>query len=217
MKEIWKDIEGYEGLYQVSNLGNVKRLAGVVLMKNGLTKTVRERILRPSKCGNMKYGGYQFVGLCKESNVTFKYIHRLVAEAFIPNPNNLPQVNHKDEDKTNNVVDNLEFCSALSNLTYNDRHKKVGEKLKGREPYNNKEVLQYTIDGEFVKKYASVVECGRCLGVSESSIRGCIYGKNQTIKGYIFKYADGGGRWDDDRLRKHKDRNNYLRRLKRAV
>ena len=93
MIEIWKDIKDYEGLYQVSNLGRVRSLDRVVLQKNGFLKTIKGKILSPNKCGSLKYGGYLFIGLSKESVVKRKYIHRLVAEAFIPNPNNYSEIN----------------------------------------------------------------------------------------------------------------------------
>ena len=102
MEEIWRDIDGYEGLYQVSNKGRVKSL-----------KYGKERILRPG----WKTGGYLFVILCKNGNQSKQRIHRLVAQAFIPNPNNKPQVNHLDENKKNNCVDNLEWATAKENTT----------------------------------------------------------------------------------------------------
>lgn len=109
MNEVWKDIEGYEGKYQVSNLGRVRGLD----RKNSMGKTVKGRILKPRKT----HAGYLRAHLCRDD----RYIHRLVAEAFIPNPNNLPQINHKDEDKANNSVDNLEWCTCEYNLSYGSR------------------------------------------------------------------------------------------------
>lgn len=208
MEEIWKDIEEYEGYYQVSNLGNVKRLGGIVMMKDGRTKTVKEMVLKQSLAGR----GYPFVGLCKNGEVKDKNIHRLVAEAFIPNPKNLPQVNHKDEDKTNNCVDNLEWCTALYNLTFNNRHIKAGLKERGKQPHNNKQVIQYTINGEYVAKYNSVIECARAIGCCETAIRSVIYGKQKTCKGYIFKYEDGSGRWSEEEITQRNNRQNELRR-----
>lgn len=113
MIEIWKDITGYEGLYQVSNLGRVK--------STQYFHGTNERILKPISTHN----GYFRVHLRKDGKLkTFK-IHRLVAEAFIPNPDNLPQINHKDEDKTNNRVDNLEWCSARYNCNYGGRNELI--------------------------------------------------------------------------------------------
>lgn len=213
MIEIWKDIKDYEGLYQVSNLGRVRSLDRVVLQKNGFLKTIKGKVLSPSKCGNPKYGGYLFVGLSKENVVKEKYIHRLVAEAFIPNPDNLPQINHKDEDKTNNFVGNLEWCSALTNLTYNNRHKTVGTKLKGRIPLTRKEVVMYK-DGVEIKRFAHPQEAADYLDVSESCVRNCIYGKIHFLKGHTFEYADGSGRWSDERIREKMNKDNERRKIK---
>lgn len=101
--EIWKDIKGYEGLYQISNLGNVK----------SLRKNV---ILKCSKCS--REGNYYKAGLYKNGKTKTILVHKLVANAFIPNPNNLPCINHKDENKLNNKADNLEWCTYKQNNDY---------------------------------------------------------------------------------------------------
>lgn len=128
MQEIWKDIRDYEGLYQISNNGNVKSLGRWVNYKNKGKKWQEGKILKPL----VKKGGYLHVGLWKNGKVKFFIVHRLVAQAFIPNPNNLPQVNHKDENKENNVVKNLEYCDAKYNSNYGTRNKRVAEKMKGK-------------------------------------------------------------------------------------
>ncbi len=110
MKEIWKDIEEYEGLYQISNLGRVKR----ILFINNIISKPENRILS-NKLDNL---GYVQVTLCKNGTRKYKRIHRLAAKAFLPNPNNLPCVNHKDGDKNNNRIDNLEWCTH----SYNTKH-----------------------------------------------------------------------------------------------
>ena len=125
MLEVWKDIAGYEGLYQISNLGRVKSLpkkvGGSIYKKtNGMVKT-KQRIMSPSFVGrnwrNKK--GYLSVSLCDGNGGCKRYnVHRLVAETFIPNPNNKPQVNHKDGDKTNNSVDNLEWATREENMQH---------------------------------------------------------------------------------------------------
>lgn len=113
MKEIWKDIKGYEGFYQISNLGNVRSLQ----RKAPSGKSVKQIIRKQSIDKN----GYCVVGLNKNKTQKTYKVHRLVAIAFIDNPKNLPEVNHKDEDKTNNNVSNLEWCDAKYNLTYGSR------------------------------------------------------------------------------------------------
>jgi len=125
--EIWKDIKGYETLYQVSNLGRVKSLPKFYQ---------GERILKSRKD---RYG-YLYIGLIKSKIKKSFKIHRLVAEAFISNPNNYPIVNHKDENKLNNKSKNLEWCTAEYNNMYNGRAKKAGEKNRGRK--NTKDSIE---------------------------------------------------------------------------
>ena len=114
-KEIWKDVKGYEGLYQISNLGRVKSLR--------YNKSQKEKIL---KAGSGTHG-YQLVVLCKKGKHKTTLIHRAVAYTFIPNPNNFPDVNHKDENKSNNCVENLEWCTKKYNQNYGNRNKKCSE------------------------------------------------------------------------------------------
>ena len=116
-KQVWKDIKNYEGLYEVSNYGNVRSL-----------KYGKIKYLKPADDGN----GYYFVNLSKNGIVKNFKIHRLVANAFIPNPNNLPQINHKDEDKTNNKANNLEWCNNRYNTRYSNS-KQVMESAKMEE------------------------------------------------------------------------------------
>lgn len=166
MEEIWKDIKGYERKYQVSNYGRVKSL--------NYNHTDKEQLLKPVQYNN----GYFYVNLYKPLK-KFK-IHRIVANAFIPNPENLPCVNHKDEDKTNNHVDNLEWCTYEYNSNYGSRNERIRKSL-------SKKVYQYTLDGEFVREWKSTNECGR-NGFNHSSIVSCCKGERKTHKGYKWKY-----------------------------
>ena len=121
-EEIWKDITGYEGLYQISTLGNVKSLGNGKSL-NSLNHV--EKIMKP-----LNRNGYLFVKLCKDGKPKCFNIHRLVAEAFLSNPDNLPCVNHKDENKHNNNLDNLEFCSYQYNTTYGTAIERRAEKKR---------------------------------------------------------------------------------------
>lgn len=123
--EIWRDIKGYEGLYQVSNLGRVKSLERYVKGIYGLRK-VQQKIISITR---IRTNGYMQVHLTKNGIAKTYQVHRLVAEAFIPNPHNLPIVNHKDENKINNCVWNLEWCTYSYNLTYGNRLLKVKNTL----------------------------------------------------------------------------------------
>lgn len=118
MKEVWKDVVGYEGLYQVSNLGRVKSLARFKL-NHGKLKPIPERILKPWEMSKQTNGqAYMMVSLYQNAKRKSALVHRLVAEAFIPNPENKPTVNHKNGDKYNNQVDNLEWMTQRENLLH---------------------------------------------------------------------------------------------------
>ena len=136
--EIWKDIKDYEGIYQISSLGNVKRLAYKIKnpapRANGSMLNFEEHLLKPRIITH----GYLSVALYKNGIRKDYKLHRLVAQHFIPNPENKPEVNHKDENKTNNCVDNLEWCTHLYNSNYGTRPERIGKFHSGRKRGNNK-------------------------------------------------------------------------------
>ena len=157
-KEVWKEIQGYEGKYQVSNLGNMKSL--------NFHGTGKEHLLNQNLCK-----GYLHVGLSKNGKSKTILVHRLVATAFIDNPNNLPVINHKDECKTNNCVDNLEWCDYRYNAIYGTCISRVLKTKKLRNCKNaERPVLQFTKDGKFVNEYHSTHEAKRCTGISQGNI-----------------------------------------------
>ena len=175
MEEIWKDIKDYEGLYQVSNWGRIKRLRRLITNQYN-SFYIEEKILKPQK---NRYG-YLYINLYKNGIMKHITIHKLVAEAFIDNPDNLPQVNHKDENKTNNIVTNLEWCDRKYNQNYGTRTERVAEKI-------SKIVLQYDLEGNFIKEWKSTAECGR-NGFNQGAVAACCRGKRKTYKGFIWKY-----------------------------
>ena len=130
MEEIWKPVKGFEGYYEVSNLGRVRSIDRVVVDNvRNCERLLKGKILIQRDNGN----GYKSVMLCKEHKLYNKYVHRIVAEVFIPNLDNLPQVNHKDEDKSNNRTDNLEWCTSFYNNEYGTRKKRWYEtRIKNR-------------------------------------------------------------------------------------
>lgn len=187
MKEIWKDIEGYEGLYQVSNQGRVKSLAREIIRNRGgtiYTLIQKERILRYSD--NTR--GYLVVDLIKEGRQMKHYIHRLVAKTFLPNPNNMPEVNHKDEDKLNNCVDNLEWCSSSYNLKYGTRGKRISASKISSHRCGGRSVKQMTLDGKEIARYDSVHFAEKATGINEASIY-------KVCKGTYDVVTAGGYRW----------------------
>ena len=168
MKEIWKDVKGYEGLYQVSNLGNVKSLDRVVEHEKGnLTK----RNLKGDILKIRTIHGYAYITLSKDNKLKSYRVHRLVAQAFIPNPNNYPTVNHKDENRLNNRVDNLEWCTQKYNNDYSGtREKAVNANKKKVRCIETGEIFDSTADAARyynLKSPAHIAAC--CRGVRKKS------------------------------------------------
>lgn len=181
MIEIWKDIKDYEGKYQISNLGNIKSLP----RQMGFYSNSNIKIIN----GYIKKEGYFQVDLYKDNHRKKFYTHRLVAKAFIYNPNNYPQINHKDENKSNNTVDNLEWCTAKYNINYGSRTENA-KKNKINHSKLSKKILQYDINNNFIKEFPSSMEIQRELGLfSTSIIRNCKR-KTKTVGGFIWKYKD---------------------------
>lgn len=198
MQEVWKDIEGYEGRYQVSNFGHVKSLR-----YRGRNEA---RLLVP-KCNN---SGRLWVELFVNGKKKCMLIHRLVAMAFIPNPNGCLQINHIDENPKNNVVWNLEWCTAKENISkylknhpdalserckssinarWNKRNNHSGKSIII--PYKHKKpILQMTTDGEIVTRWDNISTVCRENGWNCTSLLECCRGKRKTAYGYIWRYAN---------------------------
>lgn len=203
MEEVWKDIAGYEGFYQVSNIGNIKALERTVVFSNGKNFVYKEQNRKVQR--NVE--GYRIIGLNKGGKMKIKRVARLVAEAFLPNPENLPEVNHKDEDKENDFVylrpdgtidfdkSNLEWCSRSYNINYKTRNKRVGD-------YFIKRVYKYSMDGQLLEIYNSLSEAAKansylvgnmsvaCRKVKEGATCGnCFYSYEPLSKEQLSKAA----------------------------
>ena len=176
--ELWKDIKSFEGLYQVSTLGRVRSLDKYIDVKiRNVDKVLkRGKILKPA----YDKDGYLRVSLCKNGKRTNFYVHRLVAEAFIPNPLNLPVINHKDEVKDNNYPYNLEWCTDEYNTNYGTANKRRAEK-------QSKKVYQYDMQGNLIKEWSSASEADR-NGFTCSHISKCCSGKHKTHQNFIWSY-----------------------------
>ena len=168
MQEVWKDVVGYEGYYQVSNLGKVKSLS------------VFNRELKPY----INKDGYFQVTLYKDKSRTLKRVHRIVAEAFIPNESGLPIINHKDENKLNNNAENLEWCTNQYNINYGSTRTKISQS-------HMKKLVQISPSGEIVNRFNSVSEARKKLNVGRSTITRWLLhdGKSKKYKNHTFKFV----------------------------
>lgn len=171
-EEEWKSIKGYEGLYEISSYGRVKSLS--YKYKNG---KVREEIIRVPSVTH----GYEFLKLNKNGKSKNHKIHRLVAEAFIPNPENKPEVDHIDTNKRNNMVENLRWVTRQENCD-NPRTFRT-HMIAVTRP-----ILQYDIDGNFLNYYPSIAEAARRTDIIVCTIQNCAAGRTKTAKGFIWKY-----------------------------
>lgn len=183
--EEWRAIPNYEE-YEVSNFGRVKRLAYNKPVCGGSLQHCEERILalQPRK------HGYKAVMLSKNSKVKSFLVHRLVAFAFIPNPKNLPHINHKDENPSNNCVNNLEWCNQKYNSNYGTSKERISTKLKNG--ILSKSVEQYDKEGNYINEYPSAIEASRVLHINVSGIVSCCSesSKYSHCGGYQWKYKD---------------------------
>ena len=165
--EEWRDIKGFEGKYMVSNLGRVKSL--------NYKRTGKERILKGRKDGS----GYLQVILCKDGIKKDYKVHQLVGNAFLSNPQGYKELNHKDEDKTNNCADNLEWCSRSYNMNYGTRAEKT-----------YKPVLSVDKESGLIMWWESIREAEKCTGISHQNICHCLKGRQKSAGGFYWYYSN---------------------------
>jgi hypothetical protein len=177
MNETWRSVAGYEGIYEVSNFGNIRKVnwRGLDYLNLALAQDK---------------DGYAVVTLSKNGQRSSKRVHRLVALAFIDNPSGKSQVNHKDENKLNNRVDNLEWVTCLENNNYGSRNTRLA---KSKLNTNCKAILQCDKDGNPIKEWVSISEVERQLGFDHSALLRCCKGKYKSSYGYIWRYIGEGG------------------------
>ena len=188
-KEIWKDVIGYEGLYEISNFGRIRSKKRLVSY-NGTYRLYNGKTLSPF----ISSSGYYAIVLHKTRPIfKLNYIHRLVANAFLPNDNNLEQVNHKDGNKLNNCVDNLEWCSRSENMKHairiglisKDTIRKAIEKMNKVE----RKAIQQIKNGKVVAEYESTFSAGKQFSKhANTNISACARGLLQSAYGYQWKY-----------------------------
>lgn len=179
MKEIWKEIEGYNGLYKISNYGNIKSIA---------RKGTKEHLMIQSK----NHQGYLQVKLTKNGISKTKKVHRLVAQAFIPNPNNLPQIDHIDDNKENNYASNLQWITNEDNMakSWKTGARSIEKTYKrGKEHSNAKIINQYDLQGNYIKTWYCINDVERELGFDNRNICACCRHKKKTAYGFKWEYA----------------------------
>ena len=183
-KEEWRDIPSYEGLYRVSNLGRVKSLERFRKGKNGSLAAVKERILKPS----INHRGYYQVQLWKQSIQKRYMVHRLVWEVFNGAITEGYEVNHINEVKSNNRLENLNLMTHKENINWGTGIERCTKKrINGKK---SKPVLQFTLDGILIKEYASIRQVERETGFANSNIVNCCNGKRKQAYGYKWKYKE---------------------------
>ena len=165
--EEWKDVKGYEGLYQVSNLGRVKSLR-------------RNKLVKLSK-----RGGYLRVSFTVNYNSKWFSVHRLVAQCFLPNVNNLPQVNHKDGVKTHNIVSNLEWCTNKENLRHAWKNNLCNNRLR-----KNRKIFQVDELGNVIRVWERFSEIEEKLNISKKNICACCHGKRKKAGGFMWNFKE---------------------------
>lgn len=183
MEEIWKPVVGYEGFYEVSNIGRVRSLARIVECNDGRKRKIKDRILK----GSSYSGGYSGVTLHKDGCTKTANIHRIVAEAFVPNPLEKEEVNHKDENPSNNHASNLEWVTHKENLNYGTRQERARKAIVEAQ---GRAVWQLSRDGELVAEYESLSAACNATGTHVPNIVKCAKGIYKTAGGYIWKYKD---------------------------
>lgn len=196
MTEIWKDIAGYEGLYQVSNLGRVKSLPRELKRFAGRKCITKERILTAHP--NSK--GYLRVQLKKDGTEERRFLHRLVAEAFIPNPDSKGEVNHLDNVPTNNGVENLEWVTHKENMEWASKcgrfdhlkeiHSRYGKmNIEKARKCVERKVCLIDENGIVIKKFNTLTDACNAYGLDSGGLCRCCQGKQKTCGGYRWRYA----------------------------
>lgn len=187
MKELWKDIEGYGGIYQISSYGRIRSLDRMIERPSGLYHQ-KERILKTHLDG----GGYPTIGLHRDGTMKRVHVHRLVAIAFVPNVYNKPEVNHIDENKLNNASSNLEWVTRIENENHGTKRKRCVDNTNYKiiASKNSKKVIQFDLNHNVINVWDSLAEISRQLGFSSGNISMCCNGKyTKPLYGFYWEFV----------------------------
>lgn len=179
MTEEWRDIKGFEGAYQVSNLGNVRSLDRDYIVADGVHRHYKGKLLTRVNAGK----GYYIVMMQYKGRKSQQRVCRLVADAFCPNPYGYTQVNHKDENKSNDCADNLEWCTASYNVNY-------GTANKGRSIKHSRKINQYDLNGNYIRSWGSLTQAAKELKLYTTNISKACKGKYRICGNFKWKYAE---------------------------
>lgn len=192
MEELWKPVKDYEGLYEVSNLGNVRSIAHTTrVFRYGKPMDV----FHPSKVLKPQERSHGYLAVClygkggKNGRFTQTSVHRMVAEAFVPNPRGCSEVNHIDEDKQNNRADNLEWCTRRENIRHGTCIERSVKKRINNVP-RQRAIQRYDLDGNLIDEFINAWDAERKLGIKKHCIYNSLY-KGQRGNGYYWKFKDG--------------------------
>ncbi len=183
--EIWKDIEGFEGIYQVSNFGRVRSVTRYVPCRNGFPRIEESRIMKQQ----LNAAGYWEVSLRIDNKKNTRWkVHRLVGKAFVPDYFEGAQINHKDENPKNNNADNLEWCTPKYNSNYKNRTKNWVNSYNAK----NRQIVQMSLDGEVLQIYPSLMEASRATGINSGQICAVCQHRPRyhTAGGFKWKYKE---------------------------
>ena len=182
--EEWRNVVGYEGRYVVSNLGRVAAYSAPYLCGDRICRR-KPQLIKPRKGSDY----YSVVLSDGEKHRKSFVVHRLVASAFLPNQDNLPYINHKDENPENNKVDNLEWCTQSYNCNYGGHNARMAKTIH-ETAYQRKKVVQLTIENIFIAQYVSIVEASKASGICQGSISLCCRGLRSQGGGYKWMYLE---------------------------
>lgn len=185
MVETWKDVKGYEGIYQVSDLGNVRSLDRFITNTNGVGFRKIKGVCLKLTTNN---SGYKCITLHKKGIIKTVTVHRLMALHFIPNPDNLTDINHKDENKSNNTISNLEWVSHEYNMNYGERNKKASKKLKGTRTFGDAGNATQVICIDTGKVFDSITRASLLCNCNASGISQCCRKISKTCGSYRWMY-----------------------------